>query len=576
MVATTASTPPPSDPPRRLTVEEADRRLQSPGSPFEVAREDVLGESMLVYRNRARSLRELLAASAVHGDKEYVVFSDGRRWTYRDHLRDVASVAAALRDRHGIGHGDHVAILAANTPEWILTYWATVSLGAVVIAMNGWWAEDEIRYGLELARPKLLFADRRRLERLASLGREAGAPARDGLAVVGFEDGFDALLRHAPGAPLPTTPIAEDDPCLLLFTSGTTGRPKGALVSHRTLVAFTTSTFYIGARRALVEPPSGATQGALLAAFPLFHLSGSMGSTTAGLAAGAKTVWPMGRFDPAQTIELTRREGITSWSGATTHLFRLADHPDLAKLDTARFTQVGVGGSATTPELIRTIVERFPHLAGTLGSGYGSSETGGLVSYAHGFMLQEKANCVGPPLPTVEIEIRDDEGRLLADGENGHIWVRSPMVMLEYLNNPKANAESFRPGRWVDTGDLGHLANGRLHIESRLRDMIIRGGENVYPAEIENQIELHPDVAEVAVHGVPDRELGQRVKAVVVPRPGAAPDPEAIRAFAATKLAYYKVPEIVEIRREPLPRNATGKVMKHVLAGEGQNTFVEE
>jgi len=552
----------------RLSVEEADRRLQSPGSPFEVAREDVLGESMLVYKNRARSLRELLARSAAFGDKDYIVFSDGRRWSYRRHLEDVASLAAALRDRHGIGHGDAVAILSANTPEWILTYWATVSLGAVVIAMNGWWAEDEIRYGLDLAKPKLLFTDRKRMERVARV--DAGCPT------VSFEDDFDALLRHAPGAPLPATPIAEDDPCLLLFTSGTTGRPKGALVSHRTLVAFTMSTFYIGARRALVEPPSGATQGALLAAFPLFHLSGSMGSTTAGLAAGSTTVWPMGRFDPAQTIDLTLREGITSWSGATTHLFRLADHPDMAKLDPARFTQVGVGGSATTPELIRTVAERFPHLESSIGSGYGSSETGGLVSYAHGFMLKEKANCVGPPLPTVEIAILDEDGKPLPDGENGHIWVRSPMVMLEYLNNPKANAESFRPGRWVDTGDLGHLRDGRLHIESRLRDMIIRGGENVYPAEIENQIELHPDVAEVAVYGVPDRELGQRVKAVVVPHPNTSPDPDDVKKFAARKLAYYKVPEIVEVRREPLPRNATGKVMKHVLSGEGQNTFVED
>jgi long-chain acyl-CoA synthetase len=559
--ATTTPTP-------LLSIEEADRRLQSPGSPFELTREEVLGVSMQVYKNRARSLRELLAASAAHSDRDYIIFSDGRRWSYRQHLHDVASVAAALRDRHGIGHGDAVAILSANTPEWILTYWAAVSLGAVVIAMNGWWAEDEIRYGLDLARPKLLLADRKRMERIAQVGPEC--------PTLCFEDDFAALIAHAPGAALPTTPIAEDDPCLLFFTSGMTGRPKGALVSHRTLIAFTTSSFYIGARRALVEPPSGASPGALLAAFPLFHLSGSMGSTTAGLAGGATTVWPMGRFDAAQTIELTLRHGITSWSGATTHIFRLIDHPDMAKLDPARFTQVGVGGSATTPELTRSVAERFPHLEHSIGSGYGSSETGGLVSYAHGFMLREAANCVGPPLPTVEIAILDDDGRELPEGENGHIYVRSPLVMLEYLNNPKANAESFRPGRWVDTGDLGHMRNGRLHIESRLRDMIIRGGENVYPAEIENRIELHPDVAEVAVHGIPDRELGQRVKAVVVPREGASPDPEAIKQFAAEKLAYYKVPEVVEIRREPLPRNATGKVMKHVLTGEGQNTFVED
>lgn len=252
--------------PPAMSIEEADRRLQSPGSPFELAREEVLGESMWVYKNRARSLRELLAASAVHGDKAYLVFSDGRRWTYREHLHDVASVAAALKDRYGIGPGDRVAILSANTPEWILTYWATVSLGAVVIAMNGWWAEDEIRYGLDLSHPKLVFADRKRMERLAKV--EGRPPA------LCFEDDFEALRLHAPGAALPTNPIAEDDPCLLLFTSGTTGRPKGALVSHRTLVAFTTSSFYIAARRALVEPSLAGPPGAVLAPFPLFHLSG--------------------------------------------------------------------------------------------------------------------------------------------------------------------------------------------------------------------------------------------------------------------------------------------------------------
>ena len=198
------------------------------------------------------------------------------------------------------------------------------------------------------------------------------------------------------------------------------------------------------------------------------------------------------------------------------------------------------------------------------------------MSYANNAMLREAENCVGPPLPTVQIRIVDDDGKDVPAGEAGRVCVRSPLVMLEYLNNPKANEENFLPGRWVDTGDLGRLIDGRLHIESRMRDMIIRGGENIYPAEIENRIELHPDVAEVAVHGVDDRELGQRVKAVVVPNEGASPSEETIRDFCAETLAYFKVPEFVEIRREPLPRNATGKVMKHVLEGLGENTFVEE
>ena len=557
------------DAPALLSFEEATARLLSPGSPFELAEEEVLGEKMEVYKTRARSLREMLERSAAHGDTEYMIFSDGRRWTYHQHLADVASVAAAFRDRYDIQKGDHVAILAANAPEWILSYWATVSLGAVVISMNGWWAGDEIRYGLELSKPKLLLTDRRRLERLAEMEGEAGVP------IVCFEDEFESIRRYAPDAALPDTPIDEDDPCLLLFTSGTTGRPKGALVSHRTLVAFTMSSFFIGARRSMTERPVGQP-GATLAPFPLFHLSGTMGSTTAILAGGGTSVWPMGRFDPAGIIDLSLRENITSWSGATTHVFRLVDHPDIEKLDTSRFSSVGVGGSASTPELLRTIAEKFPHLEGSVGSGYGSSETGGLVSYADNAMLREAANCVGPPLPTVRIKIVDDAGHEVPSGSVGRVCVRSPMVMLEYLNNPKANAESFLPGRWVDTGDLGRMQDGKLHIESRMRDMIIRGGENIYPAEIENRIELHPDVAEVAVHGVDDRELGQRVKAVVVPNAGADPSEESIRELCAEALAYFKVPELIEIRREPLPRNATGKVMKHVLEGASENTFVEE
>ena len=547
---------------------EARERLLSPGSPFELAEEEVLGETMAVYKTRARSLRALLELSAGHGDREYIVFSDGRRWTYARHLSDVASVARALADRYDIRAGDRVALLAANAPEWILTYWATVSLGAVVVAMNAWWATDEIRAALDLTQPKLILADQKHIERLGELSPSA--------PVVCFEDDFESLRLHDKSASLPTHPIAEDDAALVLFTSGTTGRAKAALISHRTLIAFTMTSFFLGALRSLVENLGGRESGAILAPFPLFHLSGTMGSVTACLAGGVKTVWPMGRFDPARIIELSRAENITSWTGATTHLFRLLGHPDIEGLEADRFTNISAGGSATTPELLRAIADRFPHLSENLGSGYGSTESGGLISYAMSWMLQESANCVGPPLPTISIKIVDEKGDTLCDGEDGRICVRSPLVMLEYVNDPSANAEAMLPGRWVDTGDLGHLRDGRLYLESRMRDMIIRGGENIFPAEIENRIELHPDVAEVAVHGVEDAELGERVKAVVVLRPGASVTENSIRDFTAKALAYFKVPEIIEIRLEPLPRNATGKIMKHVLRGDAENAFVPE
>ena len=554
----------------QMTFEEATQRLLSPGSPFELVEEEVLGERMQVFKTRARSLRELLQTSANHGDSTYFVFDDGRSVTYAEHLRIVASVATALRDQYGVGKGDRVAILAANCPEWIVTYWAAVSLGAITVGMNGWWAGDEIEYGIEVSEPKVLVGDERRLARLE--GKDPGVP------VVVIERDFDALWNHDLDAALPDVAIDEDDPAVILFTSGTTGRPKAAMLSHRSLVGFALLSFFIGARRSMCEPSAGPP-GALLAAFPLFHVSGLFGSATTGLAGGTKSVWPTGRFDAKKVIALSKQHGITAWSGAATQIFRLLDALDDAgdiDFDRSMLTQIGIGGSATTPELIRRTEQRVPQLRGTFGTGYGSTETGSLVSYAGYEMLTRTPNCVGPPLPGVQIKIVDDHGNELPDGEDGHIYVRSQIVMLGYWRNDRANEETFLPGRWLDTGDFGHLENGQLYMASRKRDLIIRGGENVYPIEIENRLEEHPDVAEVAVVGVDHVELGQEVKAIIVPRPGTEPKEGDLRDFVAEKLAYFKVPAHIEVRSEPLPRNATGKVMKHVLTGDGENTFVEE
>jgi acyl-CoA synthetase (AMP-forming)/AMP-acid ligase II len=557
-----------------LSFDEAGRRLQAPGAPFETVEETVLGVPMQVFKTRARSLVDLLQRSIAHGDKTYFVFDggdggdDGRRVTFAEHERIVASVAAALRERYGVGKGDRVAILAANCPEWIVTYWAVASLGAITVGMNGWWAADEIRYGIEVAEPTLLIADERRLARLG--GAELGVPT------VVIESDFAALWNYDLDAALPEVAIEEDDPAVLLFTSGTTGRPKAAIVSHRTLVGFSMLSFFIGARRALSEPTVGRP-GALLAAFPLFHLSALFGSATSGLAGGATSVWPTGRFDAQRVIELSKRENVTSWGGAATQVFRLLDALDGSDFDTSVLSNIGIGGSATTPELVRRTEGKVPQLKGTLATGYGSTETGGLVSFANNELLRQDSACVGPALPTVQIRIvGDDGGADLPEGVDGHIVVRSPILMLGYWRNDAANKETLLPGRWLRTGDVGRLIDGRLHLASRKRDLILRGGENIYPIEIENRLEAHPDVHEVAVVGVDHVELGQEVKAIVVPRPGAELDPQELAAFVGEALAYFKVPAHWAIRLEALPRNATGKVMKHVLTGDAENTFVEE
>ncbi|MCH2173157.1 acyl--CoA ligase [Myxococcota bacterium] len=561
--------------PTVLTWDQANEALLGPGGPFETEEATVLGENLKVYKNRPRSLREVMENSRVHGDAEYTVFitEDGERrpFTFASLERTAASIAAGLRDRFGVGPGDRVAILAANCPEWVATFWACASMGAVVVACNGWWTRDEIEYALDLTEPKLLIADRRRMDRLGD-----GNSRVPSLVI---EDDFaETLWNHAPGSSLPEGPIEEDAPVTLLFTSGTTGRPKAAVISHRSMIAFYMTSFFLGARDSMSSPakPKRERPFVRLSVFPLFHVSGMQGSTVTSMASGMKTVWPMGRFDAEKVIALTPKEGITAWTGASTHLFRLLEHPSLDNFDVTMIESLGVGGSASTPELIRATEAKFPHTENTFSSGYGSTESGALISFANTAMLKTAADCVGPPLPTVEVRILDEDGRDLPDGEDGNIWFRSPLAMNGYWNNDEANAENIKPGRWIKTGDFGRMQDGFLYLAARKRDLILRGGENVYPIEIENRLEAHPNIAEAAVHGVDHRTLGQEVKAVVVPRPGAELDPEAIRTFCAETLAYYKVPAIVEVRSTPLPRNATGKVMKHVLTGDAESSMVEE
>ncbi|MEZ4334458.1 MAG: class I adenylate-forming enzyme family protein [Myxococcota bacterium] len=553
-----------------MPFEKAVATLTGPGAPFELAVEDVNGTPTSVFKQRFRSLREVLARSVDFGDAELAVWDTGLRWSFREHERLVASVAAALQARHGIGPGSRVAILGANSPEWVLSAWATLTLGGTVVAMNGWWQGDEIRYGLELAEPELLIADRPRLARLGG-----GDP---GVETILMEEGFDAYREFDRDASLSAHPIREDDLAAIMFTSGTTGRPKGAMVSHRNFIAFLMLNFLNGAVRSLTHPPAQPPSGPGVAIMssPLFHVSGFQAGALMGPAAGAKLVWTTGRFDPKKIMRLTLDEGVTRWGGITTQLWRLLEHPEFEPEKFRQIRSTGGGGSAFSPDLQRTLREKLPQALDEFNVGYGLTECGGLCSMATGEMLLEHPDTAGRAIPGNEVAILDDTGEPLADGEEGNICVRGPNVMLGYWRNPKATAEAFFPGGWLRTGDIGRMQDGLLFLASRKRDLIIRGGENIYPLEIENRVEDHPDVAEVAIVGVDHRELGQEVKAIVVPRPGRSLSAKQIQDWVAETLAYYKVPAHVEIRTEPLPRNATGKVLKAVLTGEAENTFKEE
>jgi len=548
-------------------------RLTAPGAPFEIVEEDVLGERMPVFRSRRRSLRELLAGSAALGDREYVVHGD-RRISYAEHLRLVASTAQALRDLHGVRPGDRVAILAANCPEWIVAFWAITSLGASVAALNGWWTQDEILYGVENSDPRLLIGDRKRLARVES--QEVGVP------VLEIESGFGKLLSHAPDARLPEDPIGEDDPAVILYTSGTTGRPKGAVNTHRGICGFVQTTMLNGARLMLAAASSGAKPEAnppataALVTAPLFHMSGLHAGAILMLAVGGKTVWRSGRFDPEDVLRLIEKERVTTWAGIGSMAPLVLNHPKVGDYDLSSLRNLGSGGAPTSPTLLERMKQVSPVGARGRGLGYGLSESVASISSIGGEELEERPTSVGRVQPTLEVEIRDAEGRVLPDGREGEVHVRSPYTMLGYWRNEEATRKAIKPGRWLATGDVGRIEDGYLYINSRARDMILRAAENVYPIEIEHRLEAHPDVAEAAVVGVDHPELGQEVKAIVVPRRGATLDPQELARFVGEKLAAYKVPAHWELRSEPLPRNAAGKILKTVLLGEAPSALVDE
>jgi acyl-CoA synthetase (AMP-forming)/AMP-acid ligase II len=478
--------------------------------------------------------------------------------------------------------GSRVGIYAANCLGWDLVAHACARIGAIIVAFNSWWSDDEAAAAVRLTQPCVLVVDSKRRETLGSAGGDVRL--LDAESIVQELAGGTFSATSSDQDPLPADPapdvalddpaerVDEDDPWLLIFTSGTSGRPKAAVLSHRNVLAFVQLTAFLGARSQVMAggaSGSGMRQVSRLAVFPLFHISG-IGSLLGALAFGHKTVWPEGRFDAGRVINLSRRENISLWGGASTHLVRLLDHPELPSVGT-QLLQVGIGGSASTPALIEHTERRLPHLTNTFSSGYGMTECGGLASHAANVLLRASADCVGAPLPTVQVKIVDEQDEEVPEGETGTICIRSPLVMLGYWRNDAANSAAFLPGRWLRTEDFGRVEGGLLYLAARRRDLIIRGGENIYPAEIENVLDQHHAVVESAVVGLDNIEFGQVVHAVVVIEPETSVTEAELCAHVAAQLAYYKVPATFDIRTRPLPRNATGKVMKHVIGSEQED-----
>jgi len=556
----------------------ARRALIGPGAPFELVVEDVLGVPTTVFAARPRSLRDLLVSAADRfGDLPYLTFPD-RELSFRSVLAPVAAAAALLRDRFGVTAGDRVGIFAANCAEYVVAFWAATSLGAVTVGLNGWWTGPEAAWGLDLTRPRVLLGDRRRLERLDGL--EVACPS------VVFEDESAALLEGHGEAPLPDAPLGEDDPFLILFTSGTTGRPKGALLSHRNNIHFIQSSLLgPAARAAILAAESGSPapsapageQPCVINASPMFHISGLNCQVVMAAATGMRIVYPPpGRWREDAYLELTERYRPQSWALVPTQLWRLLDRPDLDRYDLSSVRSVGGGSAVWAPELLRALERRMPWARPGLSTGYGMTETNGVGTSLRVPDTYDHPDSIGAASPGSAIQVRGTDGSVLGEDEVGEICIHTAATFLGYWDDPAATRDALDADRWYRTGDHGFIRDGFVHLRGRRRDLIIRGGENIYPIEIENRLVEHPDIAEAAVIGVDHPTLGQEVKAVIVARDGSTLTADDVRGWVAGGLASFKVPTHVELV-DALPHNASGKVMKHLLEHpRGRSGFVEE
>ena len=546
-----------------MSYDAACAAVTGPDGMFPLVEAEIGGQRLEVFKNAPPSLRHLFAVARGRGDQVFLVYED-ERWSFADVMAKVDATAAMLVERYGIARGDRVAIAMRNYPEFVTTFAAVTSVGAIAVLMNAWWTAEELAYGLEDSGTKLLVADAERIERaypaMDRLGFRAVAVRMDAPPA-----GVDRLADvRKLDAPMPEVEVGPDDDATILYTSGTTGHPKGAVSTHRAvlnaLVAFACRTVI----NRMMYPPAEAHPfpTSFILVVPLFHVTGLVPVMMSCFAAGYKLVM-MHKWSPERALELIERERVTQFVGVPTQSFDLLESPAFAKHDTSSLANVGGGGAPAPPELVRRIDKSFAR--GTPGIGYGMTETNAYGPGNSGPDILRKPRSAGRTVPIMEVKVVGEDGRERPRGEIGEIWFRGPNLIRGYWNKPEATAETIVDG-WLKSGDLGRMdEEGFVYVEDRKKDMVLRAGENVYCAEVEAALYEHPAVHEAAVFGLPHERLGEEVACAVVPKRGQALDAEVLRRHLAQHIAGFKIPTVWEIHAEPLPRNPAGKILKRGL-----------
>ena len=583
-----------------VSIAEANATLTAPGQIFEMEELTIRGVPTRTWKNAPPSLRAVLDLSLQHGDATFLVYED-ERTTFAEHYRIACTLAHRLQHAFGVEPGDRVAIVMRNLPEWVMAFWAATLAGAIVVPLNAWWSAEELHYGLEDSGSKIAFVDQERAAPPASRpgrpgwihhphrGRRAPVvsagtppdviPAAEGSTSFSEWPFALALGEIDANASPPDLTLDPEDDATIFYTSGTTGRPKGAVGTHRNICTNLMNLYFLNTRgqlrfgSGLSDTSATRTQPSYLLSVPLFHATGCHAVMVTNLAIGGKIVM-MHHFDPERALELIERERIVTFGGVPAMVMQVLDSPKFAQSDTSSVRGVSYGGAPAPPDLVRRIRAAWP--IGQPSNGYGLTETSSVTSMNSGGDYIAKPESVGPPVPVTDVAIvpedypgaEPDESLPRGPDVRGELWVKGPQVVRGYWHRPDATAQTFTQG-WLHTGDVARLDDENfIYIVDRAKDMIIRGGENVYSVQVEAALFEHPAVADCAVIGVPEPTLGEEVGAVIVLRPGHKVTAEELSLHVRQRLAGFMVPTHIWFRQEPLPRNPAGKVLKRTLRDE--------
>jgi len=556
-----------------ITRQEAIAELTQSGMPLELQTVEVHGNPLRVFKNAPDSLREVWLLAAQQGDTPYSIYED-KVITYGEAHRQVVSVAAWLTSQ-GVKKGDRVALGMRNYPEWAIAFWATQCIGAVMVSLNAWWIADELKYALSDSGATAVIVDGERQDRLsdellAELGIGVALVAR-GTARSGLTSWEEAAGNAS--SELPNVEILPDDFATILYTSGTTGFPKGAAGTNRNYITNNWNgkfSLALAGKMAGVSAPTSSApakaQTVALSTFPFFHIAGLCGlinNTTNGVCIVTQFKW-----DAGDALRIVEKYKVNAFGGVPTVVRSFLEHPDFSKFDLSSIASIGQGGAPVPPDSVATIEAEFAGKV-SASNGYGLTETTAAVIGNSGAAYFAKKDSVGLPFVGTQIRIAAEDGSEVPQGDIGEVWVYGPNNVRGYWNKPEETKKAFTDG-WFHTGDAGFVdAEGFVYVVDRIKDMVLRGGENVYCVEVETVLFEHEAVRDCAVIGLPHDKLGEEVTAVLVAADGFGSDHDSeILEFLKTRLASFKVPSKVFWHHEELPRNATGKVLKKDLRDE--------